>query len=392
MGGVAFLQPETVMPKMVESLHGSPLIISIMPAVLAATFAFAGLFVSPKVERLTHFKGWVLFFGLLQRLPYLIAGLVLWFAEHLEGWILPVVVLTPVMSGLVGGVGVVAWMEMVTRMVPERIRAAGWAARYIMQAVIGMGAGAVIHQVLTHLPGHRGYAVLHLIAFGFLFLSWLSQLPMKEAEHPVHVPRTQRVPYLAYLRSLPGMLAAHPHLLRLIATRFTGMGYLMLVSFLTLHALKVTGRAEADVGRFVSLQNVGTILGSLLAAWLGYHSGGKVLLLASRLICMGLCIWSCFTESFIGFTVVYFIFGFGLFLDRVGDLTLTAELCPAERRSTYQAILGFCNVWALLLATTLSGLVFRETQSYTFVAALAGCFALVSTFILLRIPEPRHQR
>jgi MFS family permease len=188
------------------------------------------------------------------------------------------------------------------------------------------------------------------------------------------------------------MLAAHPHLPRLIASRFTGMGYLMLVSFLTLHALKVTGRAEADVGRFVSLQNVGTILGSLLAAWLGYHSGGKVLLLASRLICMGLCIWSCFTESFIGFTVVYFIFGFGLFLDRVGDLTLTAELCPAERRSTYQAILGFCNVWALLLATTLSGLVFRQTQSYTFVAALAGCFALVSTFILLGIPEPRHQR
>lgn len=392
MGGVAFLQPETVMPKMVESLHGSPLIISIMPAVLAATFAFAGLFVSPKVERLTHFKGWVLCFGLLQRLPYLIAGLVLWFADHLEGWILPVVVLTPVMSGLVGGVGVVAWMEMVTRMVPERIRAAGWAARYIMQAVIGMGAGAVIHQVLTHLPGHRGYAVLHLIAFGFLFLSWLSQIPMKEAEHPVHVPRTQRVPYLTYLRSLPGMLAAHPHLLRLIASRFTGMGYLMLVSFLTLHALKVTGRAEADVGRFVSLQNVGTILGSMLAAWLGYHSGGKVLLMVSRLICMGLCVWSCFTESFIGFTVVYFIFGFGLFLDRVGDLTLTAELCPAERRSTYQAILGFCNVWALLLATTLSGLVFRETQSYTFVAALAGCFALVSTFILLGIPEPRHQR
>ena len=285
MGGLAFLQPETVMPKMVESLHGSSLIISIMPAVLAATFAFAGLFVSPKVEQMRHFKGWVLGFGLLQRLPYLVAGLVLWYSEHLEGWILPVVVLTPVLSGLIGGVGVVAWMEMVTRMVPKRIRAAGWAARYIMQAVIGMGAGAVIHQVLTQFPGHRGYAVLHLIAFGFLFLSWLSQLPMKESEHPVHMPPRDPQPYLTYLKELPGMLAAQPNLLRLILVRFSGMGYLMLVSFLTLHALKVTGSVEADVGRFVSLQNVGTILGSLLAAWLGYHSGGKVLLVVSRLIC-----------------------------------------------------------------------------------------------------------
>ncbi|MBK8039733.1 MAG: MFS transporter [Verrucomicrobiaceae bacterium] len=390
MGGLAFLQPETVMPKMVESLHGSSLIISIMPAVLAATFAFAGLFVSPKVEQMRHFKGWVLGFGLLQRLPYLVAGLVLWYAEHLEGWILPVVVLTPVLSGLIGGVGVVAWMEMVTRMVPKRIRAAGWAARYIMQAVIGMGAGAVIHLVLTQFPGHRGYAVLHLIAFGFLFLSWLSQLPMKESEHPVHMPPRDPRPYLTYLKELPGMLAAQPNLLRLILVRFSGMGYLMLVSFLTLHALKVTGSVEADVGRFVSLQNVGTILGSLLAAWLGYHSGGKVLLVVSRLICIGVCVWSCHTQSFIGFTVVYFIFGFGLFLDRVGDLTLTAELCPPERRSTYQAILGFCNVWALLIATTLSGLVYRQTLSFTTVATLAGAFAVISMIILLPMPEPRQ--
>ena len=389
MGGVAFLQPETVMPKMVESLHGNALIISIMPAVLAATFAFAGLFVAPKVERLVHFKPWVMTFGLLQRLPYLLAGLVLWNAEHVQGWLLPVVVMTPVLSGLVGGIGVVAWMEMVTRMVPERIRAAGWAARYIMQAVIGMGAGAVIHQVLTHLPGHRGYAVLHLIAFAFLLLSWLSQWPMKEPPHAM--PERPAAPYWTYLRGLPALLAGQPHLLRLIAARFTGMGYLMLVSFLTLHALHVTGSAEAEVGRFVSLQNVGTILGSLSAAWLGYHSGGRVLLITSRVICLVVCAWSCLTESFTGFMAVYFVFGFGLFLDRVGDLTLAAELCPLERRSTYQAVLGFCNVWSLLVATLLGGLLFRATASFHSVAALAAAFAAVSIVILLRLPEPRRR-
>ncbi len=131
MGGVAFLQPETVMPKMVEQLGGRSAIIAIMPALLPAAFAMAGLFVSPLVERLTRFKPWVMTFGLLQRLPYLVAGLLLWFMQDAGPWLLPVVVLTPVISGLIGGIGVVAWMEMVTRMVPERVRAAGWAARYI---------------------------------------------------------------------------------------------------------------------------------------------------------------------------------------------------------------------------------------------------------------------
>lgn len=391
MGGVAFLQPETVMPKMVEQLGGRSAVIAIMPALLPAAFALAGLFVSPVVEKLTRFKPWVMTFGLLQRLPYLITGLLLWNMQDAGPWLLPVVVLTPLASGLVGGVGVVAWMEMVTRMVPERIRAAGWAARYIIQACIGMGAGAVIHQVLTHLPGQRGYAVLHLIAFGFLLLSWISQVFMRELPpaHHYHPPQTA---YWTYLRGLPALLKARPQLMKMIAARFTGMGYLMVVSFLTLHALHTTGRPEADEGHFVSFQNIGTILGSMLAAWLGYHCGGKVLLILSRVICVGLCVWTCMTHSFSGFTNAYFVLGFGLFLDRVGDLTLTAELCPAERRSTLQAMLSFCNVWSLMIATSLGGLIYSFTGSFYLVASLAAVFSLVSILILKGIPEPRGTR
>lgn len=391
MGGVAFLQPETVMPKMVEQLGGRSAIIAIMPAILPAAFAVAGLFVSPLVEKLTRFKPWVMTFGLLQRLPYLAAGLVLWYGEHLDGWILLVVVLTPVISGLVGGIGVVAWMEMVTRMVPERVRAAGWAARYITQACIGMGAGAVIHQVLTNTPGQRGYAVLHLITFGFLLLSWISQIFMRElpATHHYHPP-TQG--YWSYLRGLPALLRGQPRLLRLIAARFTGTGYLMVVSFLTLHALQATGRPEADEGHFVSFQNIGTILGSMLAAWLGYHSGGRVLLILSRVVCVVMCAWVCLTQSFSGFTAAYFVLGFGLFLDRVGDLTLTAELCPLERRSTLLAILGFCNVGSLMVATSLGGLIFALSGSFYFVAMTAAVFSMLSILILRGLPEPRERR
>jgi MFS family permease len=388
MGGVAFLQPETVMPKMVEQLGGRAAIIAIMPAILPAAFALAGLFVSPLVERLTTFKPWVMGFGILQRLPYLITGLLLWFWQDAGPWLLLLVVLTPVVSGLIGGVGVVVWMEMVTRMVPERVRAAGWAARYITQACIGMVAGAVIHQVLTQMPGQRGYALLHLLTFGFLLLSWFSQFFMRELPdaHP-HQPHTGS--YWGYLCSLPGLLGGQPQLLKLIAARFTGMGYLMVVSFLTLHALHTTGRPEADEGSFVSFQNIGTILGSLLAAWLGYHQGGRVLLILSRLICVAMCLWASLTHSFGGFTAAYFALGFGLFLDRVGDLTLTAELCPPERRSTLQAILGFCNVWSLMLATSLGGLIYALSGSFYLVAGLAAAMSFLSILILRGISEPR---
>jgi len=390
MGGTAFLAPESVMPKMVQTLGGLPWVIAVMPVLLPAAFACAGLFIAPVVERLHHFKPWVLTFGLLQRLPYLITGLILMYAENLDSsWLLSLVVLTPVVSGLIGGVTVVAWMEMVTRMVPEKVRAAGWSARYIMQAIIGIGAGTVIHQVLTHVPGRLGYAWLHLAAFALLFLSWLAQLPLQEQTgHPV-APRAQ-TPYGRYLRELPALFRQQRHLKKLVLARFFGTGFLMLVSFLTIHSLHVTGRPEADEGHFVTWQAVGTILGSLLAGYVGYKSGGKVLLQSSRVVCLALCLWVSLNETFAGFTVAYFALGFGLFLDRVGDLTLAAELCPAERRSTLQAILGFFNIFSLLLATTLSGQVYRITQSFQAVAWLAAGCAVISMLLLARIPEPRQ--
>jgi hypothetical protein len=175
MGGVAFLQPETVMPKMVESARrafddhrhhagGAAGYVCLRGSVCVTAGGEPDAFQGLGASALACCNGC--------RISSL--GLLLWLCGC---W--PVAAAgggaDAGVSGLIGGVGVVAWMEMVTRMVPERIRAAGWAARYIMQAVHRHGAGAVIHQVLTHAPGQRGYAVLHLIAFGFLFLSWLSQ-------------------------------------------------------------------------------------------------------------------------------------------------------------------------------------------------------------------------
>jgi MFS family permease len=390
MGGTAFLAPESVLPKMVETLGGRAWIIAMMPILLPAAFASVGIFIAPVVERLPRFKPWVLTFGFLQRLPYLITGLILLYSDRIEGILLPIVVLTPVISGLIGGMTVVAWMEMVTRMVPERARAAGWAVRYIIQAVIGVLAGTVIHFVLTHYPKHEAYGWLHLAAFGLLFISWTSQLFMHEDEHTrQRLPAEPCGPYLHYLRSLPGLLRSQPYLVKLVFARFTGMGYLMVVSFLTIHALNVTGRPEADEGRFVTCQAVGVVLGSLLAGWIGYKCGGKILLQASRIVCLGLCLWVALTGSFFGFMLSYFILGFGLFLDRVGDLTLAAELCPPERRSTLQAILGFCNVFAFLLATFISGQVYAWTHSFQAVTGVAAVFALISMLILSGIQEPR---
>ncbi|MCE9518675.1 MAG: MFS transporter [Verrucomicrobia bacterium] len=388
MSGLAFISPETVLPSFVKSLGGSVNLVALMPVLLPASFSVLGLFVAPLVERLHHLKPFVVLFGAVQRLPYLIAALLMFSLPQSRAVLLPIVVLTPIISGLIGGVGVNAWMEMVTRMIPEHLRASGWAIRYVIQGVIGLAAGPVIHWMLSRHSDAAGYAWLHLICFAFLALSFCAQLLMRETTdpHPLRLPQPS---YKAYLRQLPVMLTEQPRLIRLIFARFTGLGWLMLVSFLTIHALKATGRPPADVGHLVLASMLGSLAGNIFAGWIGNRSGGRALMLFSRVLCLLLCAGLPFIHSFPGFLAMLFILGFGLFVDRVGDLTFSAELCPRERRPTYQAILSFCQAVALIVAASLSGLTFFLTQNFLGVVALIAVFAATSLLILRGIPEVR---
>jgi MFS family permease len=201
----------------------------------------------------------------------------------------------------------------------------------------------------------------------------------------------RRQSYAEYLRGLPALFLGQAHLGRLVLARLFGSGFLMVVAFLTSHALHLTGRPEADEGMFVIWQAVGTVLGSLLAGWIGYWSGGRLLLISSRLVCMGLCVALHFTQSFGGFMAAYFVLGFGLFLDRVGDLTLGAELCASERRTTLQAMLSFGQMLSLLIASQLGSASKQLAGSFTGVLVCAALCAAISIYLLSGIPEPRRR-
>src|SRR5262249_35761345 len=152
-------------------------------------------------------------------------------------------------------------------------------------------------------------------------------------------------------------------LVRLIAARFTGMGWLMLVAFMTIHAIRSTGREPADVGNLVLASMIGSLFGNVFAGLRGNRSGGPAGMMFARGLCLVLCLLLPFIHHFAGFLAAFFLFGFGLFVDRVGDLTFSAELCPLDRRPTYLAILAFCQAISLVSATLISGLVFKLTQN-----------------------------
>ncbi|MEM1293747.1 MAG: MFS transporter [Verrucomicrobiota bacterium] len=389
MGGLAFVSAETVLPKLVQSLGGPDWVISLMPSLLLMFMFAPGIIASPMIERLPRLFPFVAAFGVIQRLPYLIAAIILYFGhDSLPHLVLWVVILTPIISGFSGGFAIPAWMEMVTRMVPEKRRASGWAIRFIIGSLLGILAGFLVEQILKTWPGAQGYGILHGAAFSLLMLSFATFVFLRETDFPDPVPHSKDW-YGKQLRIFREIFTTRSTFRRMLLVRISGLGFLCVAPFLSITALELTQLPESVLGRFVTAQMLGGITGNLLAGWLGDRFGGKAILVAAKTLQLGLCALLILTTTYWGFMVAFFFFGMVFFMIQVGDQTLGIELAPRSRRAAFLASLNFSYIPGSLLASFLAWLMHRQFDSFSPTALCAGAMAGLSLLLLAAIKDPR---
>ena len=392
IGGAAFIAPSTVLPKVVESLGGPPWLIALMPIMMMVGFVWPPLFTAHWVERLDLVKPVVLVSGFFQRIPYLIAGVVLLgFSSNSPKLALAAVALAPFIAGLFGGLTMTAWLELVTKTIPDHRRSSVWAMRFIISSAIGIVAGGVIAGTLNRFPGVKGYGILHLIAFGFQFVSYLLFATIRETGYSAQA-KNNASNLRQNLRSVPALLWNDRRLFSYLLSRSLMNGIFIMTPFLTIHALRVLDRPESYVGYLVTAQMFGGILGNLVAGPLGDRYGGKLPMLLGRVVFVILAIWSCFARTELEFFGILFLFGAALFCNQVGTTTLSIEICPPERRATYLAIMSTLTMPTTLLASVVCTVLWALTGSFPSLAAATATCVFLSILFLVRIEEPRVQR
>jgi len=389
IGGLAFVAANSVLPRMVELLGGPDWVISLSPVLTMVGFNLPPLLTAPLVETLDRVKPLLMLTGVFQRVPYLCAGLLLYYlGESHRVAVLWVVILTPLISGLAGGLIVTAWQELVAKTVPNNRRSSIFATRNIISAAIGLSAGGIVAAVLDRLPGIRGYAVLHLIAFGFLALSFAVFVNIREGRHEQR-SSAQRHRLAGNIREAWAILRSDHRLSRYVATVPLVSAMFVMVPFLPIHALKVTCRPDSFLGLLVTSQMVGGIVGNALAGYLGDRFGGRLVMLTGRVVLVSACAWGIFAAQSWEFTSMFFLMGWGFSSNMVGQQAMSIEFCPFEKRSTYLAIISSANVPAMLVFS-LGGSWLRDViGSFGGLSATAAALLAVSVLLLLRIPEPR---
>lgn len=388
MGGLSLLAAESVAPAMVASLGGSAFMVALMPMLTQIGLSWPSLFTAHRIEKLPRVMPLVRITGLLQRLPFLLGGLALLSAtRNFTQPVLWLVLLVPFISGSFCGISFPAWVELVSKTVSKKRRSSLWAFRNIFGGIMGLAAGALINLVLRHAPGPEGFGILHLCTFGLLTLSYLIFLQIREPfhEHRMRAPtRTLR----ENLSGVPALLRTDPALRNFTLMRICATGIFIVVPFMALHALEVTGRPEAFLGSLVMAQMAGAIVGNLSAGVLGDRYGGGLPALAGRALLALTCILFLVSHHEFGFLFAFFLFGSGSGMIQVGAMSLSIDICPPDRRPTYIAFLTTLMMPSMLIMAGISALLRHHSNAFTLNALASLFFVLCSAWFNARIREP----
>jgi hypothetical protein len=215
-----------------------------------------------------------MFTGLLQRLPYLLAGIALLVWGNTNPLLaLIIVALTPFLSGSIGGTNVSAYLEFVLRAIPTKRLASKWSFRLLIVSLIGIPAGFVVKQVLTYYPGSQGYAMLHFLTFGGLMVSFFIFAFSKEIKQTDTEKSKPGINFFDTMASVPRLLKEEPQVFPLIGAHTLFNGIYFFIPFLAIHTIYLLHKDEYFLGFLVASQMAGGIIGNLLSAYLGDKFG-----------------------------------------------------------------------------------------------------------------------
>jgi MFS family permease len=319
------------------------------------------------------------------RVPVLITAFTLWWfgSSQIALW---TVLLGTVLYGVLGGLSVGAWQQLVAKTVPPAKRSSMFAIRYGAANLVGLLSGALVTVVLARWPGTDGYALLHLFAFAGAVVSYRLLISVREPRG-LSLPPVPQHGFWQNLRAVPALFRADSRLGAYLASAVLFNSQYLLMGFLALWARDVLGESEAYVGTLTSAQMSGAVLGTVIAALLGDRHGSRRLLIASRLVLVGVALAAAFAHSDWAFRALFAAYGAAIWVNLAGHNTMTLQLMPSARRSTVLAVFSLVQVPSMLIAAELGAWLWHAQANFAWIAGLSavGLFGALVTMLPVRL-------
>ena len=370
LGSMGAINANTVGTSLVESLGGNAWMVALMPMASTLGFSIGPILSAHRLDHQRQFLPALRRSLPFSRLPILLTAVVLWSygSSPLSLW---TVLLSSILYGVIGGLSVGAWQQLILRTVRPDQRPSLFATRYLGSNVLGLGVASLVGPILARWPGTHGYALLHLMAFIGAIGSYRLLMAVREPSASAPPPVETRS-FLQNLRGAPALFAGDRRLssylwaVALLNSQFLVMG------FLAVHALSTLRESQSYVGTLTSAQMVGAVVGTFVAARFGNRCGSRTLLIAARLLLLGVALGAVFATGDYAFRLLFAMYGAAIWVNLVGHNTMTLQLLPAARRSTVLAVFSLVQVPSMLFAAELGAWLWQLGVSFYWIAGLGA--------------------
>ena len=191
------------------------------------------------------------------------------------------------------------------------------------------------------------------------------------------------------LKAMPKIVRADRRFRQYLLARSYIIGIYIMLPFLAIYVLRILDKPDSFLGLLVTSQMAGGILGNVLAGVVGDRQGGKNVMFFSNIIYLVVCVWAIVAHSEIAFISIFFLLGTAFYASQVGLVTLSFEVSPFEKRSTYLAIVAFMNLPVQLVCSAISAFLWTWLGNFSLLAFISALTIVFSTVSLSRLRKAR---
>ena len=386
--GMAFASQNTVVPAFAERLGAPNLVIGAIPALMTVGWMLPAIFAANYTQGLARKLPFVLKGTILERLAYPLLGVAaIWLAPVAPGATLALLLVLLGLMAVMGGLLMPAWLDLIGRVVPTNARGRFFAFANGGGALLGLAGAAGVGFLLDRYPFPLGYGLCFLVgaaclAGSFVFLALVREPPGGAAG--------ERLPHLAYLGRLPGLIGSDPNLARFLTARALAVVGNMANGFFTVYALKQLDVGDGAVGVFTAMMLAAQTAGAFAFGWLADRRG-HVLGLTLGAAASGLAALAALAARDLATLYPVFVLaGLSLSATQVSGMAVGMELGPERERPTYVAL---NNSWVApyALFAPLCGGLMADRLGYGALFATAALFSALSAAVyVLAVRDPRR--
>ena len=388
--GMVFVDPNTVLPLLMERLTGSALLVGLVGAVQPLAKGVAPVLAGNWISGLPRKKTFLVAMMSAGRLPLWVLGLSLIWVPAAPAWFWAGLLLLVQMLFWFGdSAGDPAWMDMVGKAVPAGRRGRFFATRQVVGGLLSVAAGAAVAALLglesVRFPVTYG---LVITIGALLYLANIGTF-VGLVEHPSETSGRLRLG--ALVRALPGYLRANGTFGRMMVVLVLANMSRLVLPFYIVFAARVFGLGEGALAVFIPAQMVGRIAGAIVWGHVGdRHGHHRAVQLAAvaratpPLIALATAFLPTDAPALALFAALFLVLGFALegwppFINYMLDIV------PEPQRPLYAGLMGLGSVPATL--APIAGGLLIGLWGYHGVFGLTAAVTVSAFVVALALPK-----